>query len=81
MRRSLPLTEDAEAFEFFTLDGDEFLRVSPASSPEFEFVRSPALVFHAGGHLMFDGHAVAIPARNIGHVQILHGFGFDDNVL
>ena len=78
---ALPGPEHAEALELVALDGDEPLGVSAALIPDLRFGH---LLF-AGAedfvHLVLDGEAVAIPARDIRAQIAAHRLGFDHEVL
>ena len=71
----IPVTDDAEAFEFFALDIDPFLRERTALLAEFDD-RHRVLVLALGAILFldlpFDRQAVTVPTRNVVGVVAKH---------
>ena len=79
--RIIPLTKNAQTLKLFALHADKFLGIGAAGAA-FIHLRH-ALFFTAQFfiHLMFNGQAVAIPARHINTIKPGHVFGFDDNIF
>ena len=83
----LPVADDAEPLELLSLDVDVFLRVLAAAANLLERVHGPPHVSIRGVepellvHLMLDGQAVAVPARNVDGVVPQHGARLHDEVL
>ena len=76
-----PVAHDAQAAEARHLTVDEVLRESLARTAELGDGHGLVveLVLLDDGRL--DGHAVVVPAGNIGRVVAAHGVGADDEVL
>ena len=77
----VPVTQHTQPFEILPLGIDPLEGIFPAHFPQFH--RGQLVTVHAGGLQagMFDGHAVGIPAGDIGGVIPLGVFVFDDDVL
>ncbi|VTR68162.1 hypothetical protein DESC_70002 [Desulfosarcina cetonica] len=77
----VPLAHDAQALEFLTLDVDELLGVGPALAAHLGLGHLLLLGAQFLVHVVFDGQAVAVPARHVGGIEPGHLPGADDDIL
>ena len=77
----VPVAQHTQPFEVLPLGVDPLEGIFPAHFPQFP--RGQLVTVHPGGLQagMFDGHAVGIPAGDVGGVIALGVFVFDDDVL
>ena len=77
----LPVADDAEALEALHLEADVLFGIVMAGGAEIRDAHGlmvELLLLDDGG---LDGHAVVIPAGDIGGIIAAHGVGADDKVL
>ena len=81
MVRMVPVTQHAQAFELFPLDIDELMGIGVALGPQVQ--RRHAVAVHAHGIQagVLNGHAVGIPAGNIGRVKAFGVFIFNNDIF
>jgi hypothetical protein len=72
--RILPLAENTETLELFTLNVDIFFRIGPAGAALFHLRHRPLFGAQFLIHLMLNRQAVTIPARHIDTVKSGHVF-------
>jgi hypothetical protein len=77
----VPVAEDAEADEVFTLDVDVLRGELAARAPDLGGRHLGAFGAELLADGMFDGEAVAIPSRDVRRVEAEHRARFDDDVL
>ena len=77
----LPVGDDAHALEAVHLAVDVFLRIVVAGAAEVGDAHGLVVELLLLDDGALDGHAVVVPAGNVGRVVAAHGVGADDEVL
>ena len=77
----LPVAHDAHALEAGHLAVDIFLRIVMARAAEVGDAHGLVIEFLLLDDGALDGHAVVVPAGDVGRVVAAHGVGADDEVL
>ena len=76
-----PQTPDPEPLELLPLYVDELLRVLAASAPDRDCVHLPLLGPELLVDLLLDGETVAVPAGNVGGIEVHHRAASHDDVF
>ncbi len=77
----VPFPHDTQAFEFFSLNINEFFGINPALTADIGLRHVFFPVSELLVHIVFNGKSVAVPTRDIRCIKARHLAGSDDNIL